>query len=274
MFRAKQFMAYFANIAVLLCASRLMAQTSATNNARLTIDELIEIKHPSNPVWSPDSKHIAFLWDRANVTNIYVIASDGHGQPAPLTSFSEGQVNQIFWSRDSQTVYFPHNGSLWQVSISGGAPKPAWTASTSEFDFTASPDLGSVAFVRTGSNQGTHEDPTHPSDLIIRSLSDGAETKIAHDDLSIRGIVWSPDSKSLAYTAGAKIIHHDEAPAYSGTKIIYRVAEYVRGQIYAIRIAAAKPVAIAKPGEYGGLAWIHSTHITIHRQPNQYKNYL
>ena len=44
------------------------------------------------------------------------------------------------------------------------------------------------------------------SDLIIRWFSDGAESTVTHDDISIRGILWSPDGKSLAYTAGSKII--------------------------------------------------------------------
>src|SRR5437867_10473499 len=36
---------------------------------------------------------------------------------------------------------------------------------------------------------------------------------------------------------------HDALPiSYSGAKIIYRVSEYVPGQIYAIRISGGKPV--------------------------------
>jgi dipeptidyl aminopeptidase/acylaminoacyl peptidase len=272
MHRAKQFLACIATTAA-LSVSSISAQTSAANNPRLTIDQLIEIKHPSNPIWSPDNKHIAFIWDRTNVANIHVVPADGHTQPIALTSFREGQINQIFWNRDSQIIYFARAGSLWQVSISGGPAKPAWSSSGHDSEFTPSPDFGSIAIVRRIATQSTDPEATHPSDLIIRSLADGAEKQIAHDDRSIRDIVWSPDSKSVAYTAGAKVIHHDETPAYSGAKIIYRVSEYVPGQIYAQRIDAGKPVPIAKPGEYGGLAWIDANHLTFDTQANQYKNY-
>ena len=34
------------------------AQSPSTH--RLSIDDLIDIKHPSSPVWSPDGRHIAF----------------------------------------------------------------------------------------------------------------------------------------------------------------------------------------------------------------------
>src|SRR5438067_2430491 len=110
-------------------ATTLIFMTSAagqnsTKSAKLTIEQLIDIKHPSDPLWSPDGKHVVFTWDRAGVSNLYVSNADGHGQPVALTSFPEGQAGEAFWSRDSQTVYFPHDGDLWQVAIGGGTPKP------------------------------------------------------------------------------------------------------------------------------------------------------
>src|SRR6266849_10022327 len=113
---------------LLAFAASAAAQDSA-KSAKLTIEQLVEIKHPSNPAWSPDGKHVVFTWDRAGVANLYVANADGHGQPVAVTSFSEGPVEQAFWGRDSHAVYFPHEGLLWQASIgagAGGAAKPAW----------------------------------------------------------------------------------------------------------------------------------------------------
>ena len=258
----------------LVCASHLRAQTASRKPAAkstLTIEQLIDIKHPSDPVWSPDGKHVAFIWDRADVKNLYVANDDGSGQPVALTSFPEGGVAGAFWSEDGESVYFVHEGDLWKVPASGGAAKPAWSKPDRGSGFVPSPDGKRVAFVR--GNRAEDQGARQGSDLIIRSLSDGTESTIAHDDVSIRGIVWSPDAKSLAYSAGAKIIDHDEAPAYSGAKIIYRVSEYVPGQIYAIRISGGKPVSITKPGEYGGLAWVDATHLTFDGQSSDYKKY-
>jgi hypothetical protein len=86
---------------LLASASSAVAQTAAQKQ-KLTIEQLIDIKHPSDPIWLPDGKLVAFVWDRAGVANLYVANADGSGQPKPLTSFSEGQVNGAFWSADGR----------------------------------------------------------------------------------------------------------------------------------------------------------------------------
>src|SRR5579859_2115140 len=261
-------------IILLAGASGALAQTSSRKpkpTQKLTIEQLIEIKHPSDPIWSPDGKLVAFVWDRAGVSNFYIANADGSGQPKPLTTFSEGQVAGAFWSEDSNLVYFPHGGDLWQVAVNGGAPKPVWSKPDPGSGYVLSPDGKRVAFVRR--SQATTGDAPHSSDLIIRWLSDGTESTTAHDDVSIRNILWSPDGASVAYIGGSKIIHHDESPSYSGAKLIYRVSEFVPGQIYALKLAGGTPVAVAKPGEYGGLAWIDANRLVFDGQSKDFKKY-
>ena len=250
---------------ILLWAGVVAAQTKPTHP--LTIEQLIDIKHPSNPVWSPDGKKVAFLWDRVDVVNLYVANSDGSGQPVALTSYPDGKVGDVFWGKDGGKVYFSRGGDLWEVTATGGAPRAVWTTPVAETDFTPSRDGTRVGFVRP-----TGTAPSQPgSDLIVRSLADGSESKIAHDDQSIYGPVWSPDDSHIAYIGGSKIIHHDESPAYSGEKLIFAVLEYVPGQLYIMSTAGGKPTAVDSPGEYNGLSWTDSTHVTYDRQSNAYK---
>jgi dipeptidyl aminopeptidase/acylaminoacyl peptidase len=123
------------------------------------------------------------------------------------------------------------------------------------------------------SNRAADEESSRHSELIVRSLADTSETSIASDEIGIHGIVWSPDGSSLAYTAGAKVIHHDEAPSYSGAKIIYRTSEYRPGQIYALRLGGSQPVAIGTAAEYGGLAWLDNSHLVFDHVSNNFKTY-
>src|SRR5690348_18254752 len=59
----------------------------ASGSKRLSIEQLMDIKHPSDPVWSPDGSRVAFLWDRAGVTNLYLAGAEGSTEPVPLTKF-------------------------------------------------------------------------------------------------------------------------------------------------------------------------------------------
>ena len=254
-------------LAIAMLAAIGVAAAQVNSPSRLTIENLMDIKHPSNPVWSPDAKRVAFLWERAGIINLYVANADGSGNPLALTSFSEGNVGDVFWSKDGGTVYFSRGGDLWQAAIRGGKPRPLWSTQAGEVEFSPSPDATKVAFVRArsaGEAQGG-------GDLIVRALPDGPESRIAHEDESIYGPRWSPDGAQIAYIGGSKIIRHDESPPYSGEKIIYAVFEYVYGQLYVVPATGGKPVAIGTRGEYNGLAWVDSGRVTYDRQSNQYK---
>ena len=85
MFRLKQWPR--ALMVTIVAWAGLLAAQSKIPRA-LTIEQLINIKHPSNPVWSPDGKRVAFLWDRADVVNLYVVNSDGSSKPVGLATGS------------------------------------------------------------------------------------------------------------------------------------------------------------------------------------------
>ena len=138
------------------------AQTGPAS--RLTIEQLIEIKHPSHPVWSPDGKHVAFLWDRADVVNLYVTDAAGSGKPVALTSFPGGKIGDVFWSKAGDTVYFSREGDLWRASVSGGPARAVWTTPSPEVEFARSPDGRRVAFVRARSAK----EAQHGGDLVAR----------------------------------------------------------------------------------------------------------
>ena len=252
---------------ILMLSAGVGAQLSGTSH-RLTIDDLIDIKHPSNPVWSPDGRHIAFVWERAGVGNFYLANADGSGVPVALTSFpNDGGVPHGFWSPSGDVLYFPHEGRLWQVPVAGGQPHPVGTANGPEAEFASSPDGTRVAFVRTSKG----EEQADGSDLVVRSLADQSESVLVHEKENIERPLWSPDGTRLAYTAGNQITHHDQSPAYSGDKLIFRADEYKPGQLFVIPAAGGHPLPIGTAGEFHGVAWIDNSHLTFERQSDNYK---
>jgi dipeptidyl aminopeptidase/acylaminoacyl peptidase len=238
------------------CAANAVEQAPSTS--KLTIEQLIDIKHPSNAMWSPDGKRVAFVWDRAGISNLYVADAVAAGEPKPLTSYPSGSIGNAFWSADGGKVYFARGGDLWQVPVGGGAPVAEWTTPTSEANIAMSPDGKRVAFVRNG------------TDLLTRTFADGKETRIAHDDKSIGGASWSPDGAHLAFSAGADSIRHEQTPAYSGVKIIYTITERTPGQTFVVSASGGKPVAIGTPGG-GGVRWLDSRQVVFDRTSADFK---
>jgi dipeptidyl aminopeptidase/acylaminoacyl peptidase len=251
-------------LAVGACAASAVAPT---DTGRITIDNLIDIRHPSTPMWSPDGRHVAFVWDRAGVSNFYVADAAGTtAAPKALTSYDSGAVGNAFWSQDSQRLYFSRDGDLWQVPVTGGGPQAVWRTPAPESAIAPSPDLSRVAFVRpaAGSPRGKG------SDLWIRTLSDGREWKVAHDDSSIGGATWSPDGAHLAFSAGAQSIRHEQTPEYSGAKIIYTITERTPSQLFIVAAAGGKPVAVGTPGG-GNVRWIDAKRLVFERTSPDFK---
>src|SRR5215471_18963614 len=89
----------------------------------LTIEKLLEIRHPSGAAWSPDGKHVAFVWERAGVQNLFVSDIGAAGAaPKALTNYPAGDIGGHFWAADGNAVYFARQGELWRVGLDGAAP--------------------------------------------------------------------------------------------------------------------------------------------------------
>src|SRR6476660_6284088 len=167
-------------VALCMVASLSPAGQSPPTGGKLTIESLIDIKHPSLPAWSPDATQMVFVWERAGVGNLWWIGGmNGRPEaPRPLTTFDDAHIDSVFWSQDGHVVYFIRLGDLWQVRPDGTSqPARVWTTDDAEDEVTLSPDGTRVAFVRGGSPNVISWQRTK-GDLWIRSLADGRETQL------------------------------------------------------------------------------------------------
>src|ERR1051326_8078875 len=111
----KRIVAFAVIVVVALTLNAAHSQQRSSTAGRLTIDKLIDIKHPSNPVWSRDNKKVAFIWERAGVQDLYVVAADGSAKPVAITT-GGAAPNGVIWSADSKSLYFNRGGTMMQVS--------------------------------------------------------------------------------------------------------------------------------------------------------------
>lgn len=91
--------------------------------------------HDTAPVWSPDSKQIAFASDRMGSMDVYLVSKEG-GEPRRLTTHSGNETPLAFTDAghvlfsasimpSAEAVVFPSNGQfaqVYQISVDGGRP--------------------------------------------------------------------------------------------------------------------------------------------------------
>ncbi len=233
--------------------------------APLTIDQILEIRHPSSPIWSPDGKHVAFLWDRCDVINLYLADPKGAASPTALTHFKIGKIENPFWSRDSSAIYFVQNSTLWSVDISGGQPAAVWAMPDGMRVLAPSPDGAQLAVAVSLATGG--------QDLVVRTLASSSDRTLTHNSGVIFSASWSPDLAHLAFVGDGKLIPHDTEPDYSGHKLIYRAMEYVPGQLYVIPAAGGQAKMLGEYGpDYEGARWAGASHLVFERESSDFKD--
>jgi dipeptidyl aminopeptidase/acylaminoacyl peptidase len=230
--------------------------------APLTIDQLIDIRHPSNPVWSRDSRRIAFTWERAGVANLYIVPADGSSAAVQVTA--DGVPAGYFWSADSHAIEFFRGGALMAIPASGGPVKTVTSIAG------RSPAI---------SRDGTRVAYVAGNDIHVRALAGGADSVVATVPQPVTTVTWINDSTlGLASGGGGETIRHEQTPDYSGSKIIYTITERRAGppaETWMLPLGGGAPVKYSAGGGgfggRGGSRWIDATHFLIDRQSPDYK---
>ncbi|HEY2906474.1 MAG TPA: DPP IV N-terminal domain-containing protein, partial [Vicinamibacterales bacterium] len=236
---------------------RSSASAPASSSA-LTIEQLIDIKHPSAPAWSADGRHVSFTWDRAGVSERYVSDLDGrppHVQPEP-----SGRGN-------AEGVASP-DGTRVALVRSVGASAGANAGPASRSDQPAG----------RGGRGGRGGAIAGPSELWIRMTAGGQEKKLVTEDSGIGGVGWSPDGAYVLFTVGGGVIRHEQTPQYSGSKIIYTITENVPGTTMVVASGGGAPVAsehvaraLPGAGGFGARRWLDASHFLVDRTSPDFK---
>jgi dipeptidyl aminopeptidase/acylaminoacyl peptidase len=273
-----------ASVAGLLVVATAAQRNPALRTTPLTIEQVIDIRHPSNPMWAPDGRSVVFVWDRAGMSKVYrVDVAAGGSAPAaePRELRDAGSsLTGAFWSRDGRALMVARNGDLWRVPIDGSAASPVWTTSEIESGIVPSPDGTRVAFLRSttapaarrGRGGDRDTNGTGGGELVVRSLADGHETVVVRSEArAIGAISWSPDGQTLVYNELNPPVRHEQTPEYSGTKIIYTITENVPGATDAVSASGGAPVSLGVLGGFGGRRWLDARHLLVDRTSPDFK---
>ncbi len=136
----------------------------------------------SGPRWSPDGKRLAFVSDRAEKPQIYVIPVDG-GEARAVTDLEQGVGGDLAWSPDGKWIAF------------GAGPEEK-----TEYD----KPYRVTRHIYRFNAMGYFENDAIQDLYIIESDPDAdAEPKrLTEDAFANSGPLWSPDGREILYSAG------------------------------------------------------------------------
>jgi dipeptidyl-peptidase-4 len=189
---------------------------------RLTIERLYSLPNltgtsPKAPAWSPDSRHIAFLWndEGRNFHDVWILeARAPDPEPERITSMPrrggptidppdpyaealarealerDRGVDAFTWHPDDGTILFGFRGDLWTVEP-GAAPTRLTGTRAFESLPSYSPAGDLIAFVRDG-------------DLWLLPVGTAGDeavrlTDVARPDVRVTGYRWSPDGSRIVF---------------------------------------------------------------------------
>jgi Tol biopolymer transport system component/C-terminal processing protease CtpA/Prc len=153
-------------------------------------------------MWGGDGKSLYYVSDRSGAQNIWQRPLKGAARQ--VTQFKDGRVLFPTISYDSKLIVFERDFGIWKLDTAnnqvteikitrrGASPTTAieHLTLTSQFgDLSLSPDGKKIAFTARG-------------EIFAASAKDGGDAmRVTNSPAPEGSIVWSPDSRKLAYTS-------------------------------------------------------------------------
>ncbi|MGH8160651.1 MAG: DPP IV N-terminal domain-containing protein, partial [Gammaproteobacteria bacterium] len=161
------------------------------------------------PMWAPDGQSVYYMSDRNGTDNIWQVALDG--KEHALTHFTDGRCLWPRISADGEFIAFQRNFGIWTldtktgkvqqvpVALGGAVAGPGIEHKTFRKHFSElalSPDGKKLAFI------------VHGNVFATGARDKGPAQQITHTSAAEFGLVWAPDSKSIAYVSGRDGVNH------------------------------------------------------------------
>ena len=249
-------------IALLVCLPG--AHALAQPVAPLTLDQVTSRPSlvgtpPSSPVWSPDSRRLAFAWnDRGQpFRDLWIVDADGRGlrrltdldRTHPTPSPPEGRstdalaaqaaarartgVGELLWLRDGRTILFTAGGSTYRVDADGGVPARLDLGGGAS-NLAVSPNGAQLAFLRGGDlwlwSLDAGGPPLRLTQVGVPGIArvplgtyNRADVEIGTGiwGASWRPFAWAPDGKSIVvHQVDRRHIRRVPFPSYQGAETI------------------------------------------------------
>lgn len=157
------------------------------------------------PMWSADGQALYFMSDQSGAENIWRLALTPGAAPEQITRFTAGRVLFPTIARDGRSIVFEREFEVWRLDLATGAaarvpitlrgaPAAAGERRLVETSFermSLSPDGKKLAVIAHG-------------EVFAAPAKDGGQAQRISETAGAEGdVVWSPDSRRIAYVSEA-----------------------------------------------------------------------
>jgi len=172
---------------------------------RRTLTRLTFGGNNSDPVWTPDGRHIAYYSTGSGTSGIYWVPADGSGKPELLATTEFAAVPSS-WTPDGKTLLFSQRGAdkishIWLLPVAGEAAqrKPTLLHDTSFSEGSAeiSPDGRFVAYssLESGATEIYVQPFPGPGAKVRISTQGGSAPRWSHNGREL--FYWLPGRNAL-----------------------------------------------------------------------------
>jgi dipeptidyl-peptidase-4 len=212
--------------------------TFAAQKQPLTVERLASLPSligtaPQAPVWSPDGRRLAFLWNDSAMPfrDVWLIEIAGR-QPVRLANMEtrnaaapsaaaiagpnadaaerlardvarrhDPGITEVIWTPDGNSLVFVCQGGLFRVRSDGAGLEPLAVTPGSRSSIAFSPDGRMLSWLQDGdlwlANQQT-KGTTRATFKAVPAVSSNPGGAFSYPDAALSGPRWSPDGRHVA----------------------------------------------------------------------------
>ena len=218
----------------------------------LTIEQLIDIKHPSTPHGPPMASTSSFTWDRAGVSDALCVGPRRYGRRIEAAEQPTDARRRALAGRHAsrdRALDFERRRGRTASAMSGRGGR--------------------------GGRGGT----SGPSELWVRTVAGGQEKRLVVAGLRHRRRRRGRrTARTSSSPSAAERSATSRRPQYSGIKIIYTITENSQGKRWSFAALARASgcrgenvSALPGGGGFGGRRWLDARHFLVERTSSDFK---